>query len=166
MKKLASRLRPVPLFMAVWIVLNEEISWQQILTGLVFSLIALAVTNVMLLKGDYASAFRISPLILLRTFITVIAQVYVSGIRTIPHIWRGRGEVAIDAYTSTLDQDLTLAMLATAVTLTPGTVTVSLSERTLQILHFQDRHEKSGSDTGHDDWKPVEIEAILTGKRP
>lgn len=166
MKKLASRLRPVPLFMAVWIILNEEISWQQILTGLVFSLIALYVTNTMLLKGDYASTFRIRFLTLLRTFITIIAQVYVSGIKTIPHIWRGRGEVAIDDYTSTLDQELPLAMLAMAVTLTPGTVTVNLAERNLQILHFQDTHVKPDSDTGHGEWKPVAIEAILAGKRP
>lgn len=175
MKKMASRLRPVPLFLAVWIVLNEDFGWKQMLLGLVFAVLALIVTNVMLLKSDYASAYRISTATLLRYTVMVIAQIYQSGIKTIPCILSGRAEVAIDEYTSRLEADLPLAMLATAVTLTPGTVTVNLSGNNLQILHFREKQAIGEIQTngeaqtnGHtqvDDWKPVAIEAILAGKR-
>lgn len=161
MKKHASHLKTILIFTAVWLILHESVHWMTVIQGLFFSAITLMITNTFLLRGDYARFYRMKPSVLFRYAWMVIVQIFLSGFKAIPRILGGKGEVAFDEYTSGLDQDLTLALLATAVTLTPGTVAVSLRDSKLLILHFRTPPHHAYGNT--EDWKPAAIESILKG---
>ena len=163
MKKWTSHLKTILIFLAVWLILHESVHWMTVLQGLIFSTITLMITNTFLLRGDYARFYRLNPSVLFRYALTVMAQIFLSGFKAIPRILGGKGEVAFDEYQSVLDQDLTLALLATAVTLTPGTVTVSLLDRKLLILHFQEAPRISKPIS--EEWQPTVIESILKGTK-
>ncbi len=131
--------------------------------GLVLSIITLLITNTFLLRGDYAGFYRIRIRTFVKYVLVVIGQVFHSGFKAIRRILNGQDTVTIDEFKSGLDQDLPLALLATAVTLTPGTVTVGLKDSTLLILRFKDSPSDTASPS--DDWKPLSIESILMEER-
>ena len=162
MKKWTSHLKTILIFLAVWVILHESVHWMTVLQGLIFSTITLMITNTFLLRGDYARFYRLKPSVLFRYALTVMAQIFLSGFKAIPRILGGKGEVAFDEYPSILDLDLELALLATAVTLTPGTVTVSLQDSNLLILHFREAPQTHHPNS--EEWKPAAIESILKGK--
>ncbi|MDD2441558.1 MAG: Na+/H+ antiporter subunit E [Clostridiaceae bacterium] len=139
-RKLARRLPYMLLFSVIWVILNEKIGWEQIVTGLVLSLAALAITDSQLLLSDYTWVYRINPLRLLRYAAVLLGQIYASGFSAIVRIVRGRDDTDIVRYETALDDDLAVALLANAVTLTPGTVTVDIGEEDgrqhLEILTF------------------------------
>ncbi|NLO36920.1 MAG: Na+/H+ antiporter subunit E [Clostridiaceae bacterium] len=128
------------LFTVIWVILNEKIGWESIGTGFVLSLAVLAITDSQLLLSDYAWIYRINPLRLLRYAAVLLGQIYASGFAAIGRIVRGRDDSEIVRYVTGLDDDLAVALLANAVTLTPGTVTVDIGEEDgrqhLEILTF------------------------------
>lgn len=164
MRKLVSHLQAIPPLLLVWIVLNEEISWPQILLGVLFAGIALIVTNSLLIKNSHAAVCQIRLSILIRYTLRLIVQVFLASLATVPRILKGQGDTAIDAHVPALESDLSLAMLAMAVTLTPGTVAFFTPGKALHILHFVDPNSREGH--APDTWKPVAIESILASKRP
>ncbi len=93
------------LFSVIWVILNEKIGWEQIVTGLVLSLAALAITDSQLLLSDYTWVYRINPLRLLSYAAVLLGQIYASGFSAIARIIRGRDDTDIVRYETALDDD-------------------------------------------------------------
>ena len=124
------------IFTLIWVILNEKLGWEQLLTGFFLSLAVLAFTNSQLLLDDYCRLYSVRFVVLLRYFFYLIILIYRSGFTAIARIIKGHDAVQMITYQSTLDDDLSLTLLANAITLTPGTVTVDLDQQMLQILRF------------------------------
>lgn len=136
MKKFSSYLMIVFIFTLIWIILNEKLNLFTVLTGAGISVIAVFFTSCYLLLEDYKVAFSFSALSIIRYIIYLLIQIYKSGIASIRIILKGDTNAVITEYKTSLTDDLSICLLATAITLTPGTVTVDKVDHTLKILHF------------------------------
>jgi multicomponent Na+:H+ antiporter subunit E len=117
-----------------WVVINEKITFIQVVSGTVLSFIAILYTEKYLLKQDYKKLYIFS----LRNFIKYLAylfvQIYVSGFTAIYRMLTHKINVGIIEYESGLDNDFLLCILANSITLTPGTVTVDKNGKKLKVL--------------------------------
>ncbi len=147
------------IFTLIWVVLNEKADLVRIISGAIISAGTIFFTNYYLLFEDYKRSYSIP----LQSFIQYLGflfiQIYKSGIAAIRIIIKGDGKVKITEYESKLSDELTLCLLANAITLTPGTVTIDKSGRKLYILHFDITDDSSGK--RHDHALPV-FEKILS----
>jgi len=140
MKKKVHTLVLVIIFTGIWLVLNESMAFSQILTGLFFSVVSLHFTNRYLLENDYLNAYVIKPEVLLHYTLYLFVQIYRSGFSAILKIIKGEDAVKIIEYETCMSDDLGICLLANAITLTPGTVTIGKNGRLLQILAFHDEN--------------------------
>ncbi|MBN1891291.1 MAG: Na+/H+ antiporter subunit E [Clostridiales bacterium] len=141
-----------------WAVLNESFKWHVVLIGAIISAIVLYLTDNLLFMHNYGRAYRIDPFILFQYLFWLIIQIYRSGFVVIKKIILGRDEVYIKEYTSCLEDGLAKTLLANAITLTPGTVTMDLKDDKLIILSFKSQKDKDP------DFSIRRIERVLSGK--
>ncbi|URN85554.1 Na+/H+ antiporter subunit E [Acetobacterium wieringae] len=144
MKKLIDNLVLLFIFTGFWLILNESLALSQILVGLFFSSVALFFTNRYLLENDYQSAYVVKSEVLFRYAIYLFFQIYRSGFFAILKTLKCEDTVKIIEYETCIHSDLGICLLANAITLTPGTVTLGKNGRQLKILAFAD--EKSFTD--------------------
>ena len=144
-----------------WTILNEQPSWPVFLAGVAVAVLVLNFTARVLQPDPPLSLHHLSPWTLVRYLVTLVLQIYQSGILAISKVIRREETVRIERYESQLADELAFVMLANAVTLTPGTVTVETEGRTLLILCFapDDPAKPSGIRSGIQ-----KIERILLGK--
>lgn len=135
-------------FTGFWLILNESLALSQILTGLLLSTVSLLFTNRYLLECDYLVTYAIKPGVLLHYAMYLFVQIYLSGFSAILKIIKGEDAVKIIEYETCLSNDLGICLLANAITLTPGTVTIGKNGRLLQILAFQDENSFTGISEG------------------
>lgn len=138
MKKMIHTFILVLIFTSFWLILNESLAVSQILIGLFFSAIALLFTNHYLLEDDYLNSYAIGPEVLLHYSLYLFIQIYQSGFSAILKIIKGEDNVKIIEYETCMSNELSICLLANAITLTPGTVTIGKNGHLLQILSFQD----------------------------
>lgn len=140
MRKIIRALILVLILTSFWLILNESLAVSQLLIGLVFSVIALLFTNRYLLEDDYLDAYTAAPEVLLHYSLYLFIQIYQSGFAAILKIIKGEDAVKIIEYETCMCNELGICLLANAITLTPGTVTIEKHGRLLQILAFQDEN--------------------------
>ncbi len=136
MRRILYYFETVLIFTLIWVVLNEKADLIRIVTGIGVSFIAIFFTNYYLLLEDYRTSYTIDILSILKYFVFLAFQIYKSGISSIRVIINGDGKVKITEFESILSDDLPLCLLANAITLTPGTVTIDKMNHKLKILHF------------------------------
>ena len=134
------------LYTLTWVILNEDFSWLQIFIGFIFSIVVITFTKSTLLTQEYRGLYRINLFRLVLFFLKLIPLMYKSGLTAIRRIIRGQDSVCILHYASSLDDDLDLALLANGITLTPGTVTLSITGSDLEIMSFEPLPGSSKSD--------------------
>jgi multicomponent Na+:H+ antiporter subunit E len=118
----------------IWLVLIEQVTWIQLLVGLSLGLAAVLVTDRILLIDCYACISRFNPFVLFYFVLYVTGQIYLSGLQMIRQILTGRMQVGLVGIRTDLPDDFAVAVLANAISLTPGTVTVERSGSHLTIL--------------------------------
>lgn len=148
MKKLMPYLYLTLFFTGIWIILSESAMVLDILLGLLFSLLAIFFTNHYLLENDYLDDYGIKLSVLFHYGRHLFLQIYSSGFAAILKIIKGQEQVKIIDYETCISDDLGISLLANAITLTPGTVTVDKHGRQLKILSFQDEASFSSSPEG------------------
>lgn len=148
MKKLINYFYLILFFTGIWIVLSESARLFDILSGLFFSIIAIFFSNQYLLKSDYLDSYRIKSSVLFNYGWYLFLQIYSSGLSAILKIIKGDDAVKIIDYKTCISDDLGISLLANAITLTPGTVTIDKEGRHLKILSFQDESSFSASREG------------------
>lgn len=144
MRKLLANTETILFFTFIWVILNEKADLSTCITGAALSLLAILFTNHYLLLDDYKRTYSIGLFQILRYFIFLLYQIYKSGIATIRTVFNKQPAAHIVEYESKLTNDLAICMLANAITLTPGTVTIDKAGSKLFILQFE--QEKSETD--------------------
>lgn len=148
-------------FTIVWVILNEKAELGVVLSGVIFSAIALFLTDFFLLEQHYADAYSLRPLVVIAYLAYLVLQIYKSGFSTIMVILRRKSHVEIFDYVSTLEDDLAVCLLANSITLTPGTVTADKRGNRLKILTFETPGEEKTEGYGFE-----AFEKLLKGLRP
>lgn len=148
MKKARSYGILILLFTLIWIILNEKAGPMEILSGICFSVISILFTNYYLLETDYATAYFIRLPVFFQYSMYVIIQIYKSGFSAIKKIIKGEDAVKIIEYETCITDELAICLLANAITLTPGTVTITKEGSHLQILSFADETAFTDSSDG------------------
>ena len=140
-----------------WIILFEEISLFVILTGVVAAFLVTEFTDYFLLKENYEHSYVIGLGTLIKYVGRLLYEIYVAGISVIPSIFTGKADVQIIRTKTKLTDELLIDLVANAITLTPGSVTVNKKGRNLYVLALNlDIPEE-----GKPELIPVVIEDIL-----
>ena len=136
--------RTLFLYTLIWLILNENVTPFQIMTGLLISAFAVFFTGYFLMPAPAREARPVTFFMIIRYSVCLISQIYQSGIAALPRIIRGRSRVQLVEYDTGLDNELAICLVANAITLTPGTVTVDKEGCVLKVLSFGDTPGDSG----------------------
>ncbi|GAA0179356.1 hypothetical protein SH2C18_22420 [Clostridium sediminicola] len=117
-----------------WIILNEEIRFTNIVVGIILSVIILSITNKFFLSKPYNQTYKFNILFLIKFYSYLVYKIFASGLQLVPIIIKGEENIAIIDIKTELKNDLYIGLLANAITLTPGTITVEKKEGNLKVL--------------------------------
>lgn len=138
MKQLLSRaVFAVPILAVltvVWCIWSESFSLSTLAAGLLLSILALLVTNRALLNHTYQKRYRFSPVTLVRYVVVLIIEIFRSGIHAIYITLTDRINVGVVDLPTDIQDPLTGVMVASAITLTPGTVTIDYSPGKFKVV--------------------------------
>lgn len=76
-------------------------------------------------------------------FLVLIFEIYKSSILLIPKIITGNAQTSIISITTSLNKPQNIAILANSITLTPGTITIDVSQNNILVLWFNPKSENS-----------------------
>lgn len=122
---------------AFWAIWNESIAPGTLIVGTVLSWLSLTITNRYLLRSPYQEMFRIHPARLLRYIGVLILAIFESGIHAIYITITGRIDVHIVDLPSQLKNPFHGVLVANAITLTPGTVTVDHQPGSFKVIWIE-----------------------------
>ncbi len=121
----------------VWAVWKESYSLRTIVEGLVLSGLAIFVTNRYLLKARYEEVFRLNPLTALRYVFVLLAEIFKSGVHAMHVTLTGRINVGVVDLPSRITDPFRGVLVANAITLTPGTVTIDHKQGTFKVIWIE-----------------------------
>ncbi len=121
----------------VYLLWNESWVWYRWLQGLVISTLAFGLTNRFLLKHPYQQLFAISPFSLARYLAVLLIAIFRSGFHAIWITLRGRIDVGVVDLPTAVENPFHAALVASAITLTPGTVTVDYRPGSFKVIWIE-----------------------------
>lgn len=117
-----------------WIILNEEIGFVNVIVGMGLSIVILGITNKFFLSKPYNQTYKFNILFLIKFYSYLVYKIFASGVQLVPIIIKGEENIAIIDIKTELKNELYIGLLANAITLTPGTITVDKKEGNLKVL--------------------------------
>jgi len=87
-----------------------------------------------LLKQSYQECYRISPLVLLRFLLVLTVEIFRSGIHAIYIMLTDRINIGVVDLPSPIVDPLRGVLVASAITLTPGTVTIDFTPGNFKVV--------------------------------
>ncbi|MFU8780106.1 MAG: Na+/H+ antiporter subunit E [Kiritimatiellia bacterium] len=120
-----------------WCVWNDSFVPVSICLGLALSALALWITNQQLLHTPYQVLFHINLLTLIRYIGVLIVAIFESGFHAIYITLTGKIDVNIVDIDTQIENPFHGVMIANAITLTPGTVTVDHQKGTFKVLWIE-----------------------------
>jgi len=111
------------LFTFIYVILNENLSLLTVGFGIVSSVAAIFVTN-KILEIDYVEMFHINIWLVLTYFWIIIRDTYVMGFNVIIRTFKGNIKPNFIDYRSHLNDEFLIVLLANAITMPPGAITV------------------------------------------
>lgn len=123
-----------------------------LLSGVGFSGISLFITNHFLLgtageAAKWRKKHHISPTTAMKYIVVVFIEVFKAGFHAIWLTLRGKLNVGIVDIATESDETLRNVLIADAITLTPGTVTIDYSHRNLKVV-WMDRVTEDPEEAG------------------
>ncbi len=103
---------------------NESFSLGELIRGLTLASLSIIITSKYLLRAPYGQHFNISPVRLFQFIVVLIIEIFRSGIHAIHVTLTNRINIGIIDIPAYIHDPLPGVMVASAITLTPGTVTV------------------------------------------
>jgi len=128
--------KSIPLLIAliaVWVVMNEQLNWIVFISGIAVGIIALVVTR-LVLNRSYADELWLGWRAGLIFFPYLLWQIFLAALNLIKVIISGRDEYVEFNYHTTLPDDLSIFLLASSITLTPGTIVIGREGSDLTVL--------------------------------
>lgn len=118
----------------LWAVWNESAAPHILLQGGLLSWLALTLSSRVLLQSDYPSLFHLHPLTLIRYMTVLVIAIFQSGIHAIRILVTGRMHLGIIDLPTNIKDPFHGVMVANAITLTPGTVTVEFEKGRFKVI--------------------------------
>jgi len=121
----------------VWLIWNESFTLSRLLQGIVLSWLAFTLTNRFLLTQPYQQVYRINPFKLARYLLVLLLAIFRSGVHAIYITLTKRIDIGVADLPSRLENPFEIALVATAITLTPGTVTVDSRPGSFKVIWIE-----------------------------
>jgi len=121
----------------VWAVWKESHSLRTIVEGFLLSGLAIFVTNRYLLKARYEEVFRLNPLTALRYVVVLLGEIFRSGVHAMYVTLTGRINVGVVDLPTRITDPFRGVLVANAITLTPGTVTIDHKQGTFKVIWIE-----------------------------
>ncbi len=118
----------------IWSILNGNFRLITLVTGVLVAIITMHILNIIQPHQNEHYKYSIHPVRLFLFLILLFKNIYVSAYKTIIHLLKEEiNPQFVSAHTS-LERLWLQSLVANAITLTPGTVTVHMAENTYTIL--------------------------------
>lgn len=118
----------------VWGIWNESFSTKTMAQGVVLGALALVITNRFLLRAPWPEVYRISPVTLVRYVAVLLVEIFRSGVHAIYVTVTDRINVGVVDLPASAMNELEGVLVANAITLTPGTVTVDYDRTRFKVI--------------------------------
>lgn len=158
-KEIASNIKIMSVLFVTWIILFEEVNIFVIVTGLIMSVVAILLTDMYLMQGNYNDEYMFGLRSMMHYFGILVIEIFVAGIGVIPKIILGGNDVSYVTCETKLTDEFLINILANSITLTPGTVTVKKSGSTLRVLTLDTPDIARGEDPRQ--VLPLKLEQVL-----
>ena len=132
--RFTDHIRLIILFTLIYMILSESFSLLTAFLGMVSGSAAIWLTN-KILEIDYVEMFHINFWLFLIYFWIVLRDTYVAGLDTIIRIFKGTIKPSFVTYQSHLNDEFLTVLLANAITMPPGSITVDRDGDEMTILH-------------------------------
>jgi len=123
MKNYWKKIEILLFFLAIWIILNENIRPLTVVTGIIVAVLTLETTN-RLLKIDYSQEFYLPATTIFWIFCRMIRAIYLAGFDLFKRILTGDLKPTFYAYETKIKSPLLLVLLSNRMTMPPGSATV------------------------------------------
>ena len=134
MKTYINKLYIIIFFSLIWCILNEQFNLLTFFIGIIVSIITFFILSFIQPNKNIDYSYHISIFQVIIFFIILIKDIYISALLTIKHILKNEiNPQFIHTYTK-INNPWLQALIGNAITLTPGTVTIHMSDGSYTIL--------------------------------
>ncbi len=140
--KIIYRIKIMIILSCLWMVFVEKLSIGQFFIGFIVSFFVMLIRN-LIIPRKHNNVIKFNLFYVLGYLLYLVYQVYSSGIDAIISVIKGREETNLVTYKTELSGELERCILANAITLTPGTITISKEEDILTILNLNEFNLKA-----------------------
>ena len=118
----------------IWSIFNGNFRIDTILVGILVSFITMYILNIIQPHQSEKYSYHISFIHFFLFFLLLIKNIYVSAFRTIIHLIKGEINPQFVSTDTVINRLWLQSLVANAITLTPGTVTVHMADNAYTIL--------------------------------
>lgn len=118
----------------VWAIWNESLSLNTLSTGVALGGLSIFVTNRFLLLQRFQHRYHIGILTALKYVAVLIIEIFRSGIHAIHITLTDRINVGVVDFPSHITDPVIQVLVANAITLTPGTVTIDIDQGYYKVV--------------------------------
>lgn len=118
---------------AIWVVMNERLSWVVVGSGLLVALVALVLTN-RIMRIDYARVAFLDPVTAVRYGLVLLREIATAAWGMAVIIVTGKAQVTTFVHESDLTDEMALFLLANSIILTPGSVAVDRDGSRITVI--------------------------------
>jgi len=133
MRKVFAYGRLVVIFVAIYVILNENLTFLTVGLGIVSAVAAIWITNE-ILEIDYVEMFHINIFLLLTYFWIIIRDTYTMGFHVIKKIFANGIKPNFISYRTQLNDEYLTSLLANAITMPPGAIVVDREGKDMNVL--------------------------------
>ena len=126
-------IRLVILFTTIYVILSEYVGVLSVSLGVISGVVAIFLTN-KILEIDYVEMFHINLWLVLTYFWIIVRDTYTIGFDVLKRILTGNVKPNFIEYSSRLDDEFLTVLLANAITVPPGAITVDRDGDDMTIL--------------------------------
>lgn len=136
MKIIKKEMRLFLMLMAFWIILAGELSLRQVVSGFLCSILTIGIYHWVLKNSgaDRVSWLRLQTI--LHFSAILLSEIFKSAIRHIQRIVAGHSDTGDCRLNLEIEDEVAIALLSNAITLTPGTVTLEADRKALTVLYY------------------------------
>lgn len=134
MKTFSRRLVLTAFLTLIWCILNEKFNIATIIGGVFVSIATFYLLKILQPDEKKFHSYNISVIQLILFILFVLKDIYVSAFRAIRHIIKNEVNPQFVATSTKIKRPWLQALIANAITLTPGTTTVHLNDGEYTIL--------------------------------
>jgi len=129
------------LLLGFWIVICGELNRRTLITGLISVLVVLIVTEYSFRKYESQQVLIRHHFHLLWFLVIVLIEIFLAAYQHILRVMAGEDRSIIFELELNIEDEFAIALIANAITLTPGTMTLQVHNQTLTILGFAETND-------------------------